>query len=578
MIRLRDLKEKQLLRYLFKWLIIIFIIFITVSIFLNLYIYYKEESHYANVVEEGQSERLNYLAKQLESEIAKMKVATYFTLKENEILDLYALYDHINSVQKDKLISTVANRCMEITNTNSFIKNASFYLKEQDLEISPKGYNIISHDVFQKYVDMAKQSKIISYDEDGQAFIMDPLNVDYLGEKWNPDNIAGLFVIEVDIKSFENELRYAKLTENDILFMTDLDGEHIIAGTSPVDENVLDVLRESKSKLEWNGNEYQVFSSHQNGVKYKVHYLQHQENIPFYHNRLVLNLILFGVLILISVAFCTNLFFTKIFRPLEVLLVDAFGQVRESNFQYRIPISKNEVFANLYDSFNLMAQRIDTFISKELKQEILINQANFKHLQAQINPHFMYNSYFILYRLIKMNDKESSLYVCENLGKFFKYITKDSKTEKRLFEEIAHAQSYAAIQGCRYKGKMKIVFDDLPEQYTEIIVPRLIVQPIIENVFKYVVDELYDEEEILLQVNYAEADGWLIICIENSGTITDEELGIIQNKIYGVEEKEDITALININQRLNIYFNQERSIEVFRSGLGGLEVHIKVRK
>lgn len=576
MIRWKDLKEKQLLRYLFKWLILIFVIFITVSIFLNLYIYYKEENHYAKVVEKGQSERLNYLAKQLEGEIGKMKVATYFSLKENEILDLYALYDHINSAEKDKLISKVAKRCMEITNTNSFIHNASFYLKEQNLEISPNGYNIVSHDMFEKYVNMAKESRIISYDGNGSAYIIDALNIDYLGKKWEEDNIAGLFVIEIDLTSFENELRFAKLTENDILLMMDLDGEHIVAGTSPVDKEVLDTL--GQNHIDWDQNEYQVFSSGQEGNKYGIHYLQYQEKIPFYHNRLVLNLMLFAFLILISVVFCTNLFFKKIFRPLEVLLVDAFGQVRESNFAYRIPISENEVFSNLYDSFNHMAMQIDNFISKELKQEILINQANLKHLQAQINPHFMYNSYFILYRLIKMDDKESSLHVCENLGKFFKYITKDSKTEKRLFDEIAHAQSYTVIQGYRYKGQMKIVFEDLPEQYHDIIVPRLIVQPIIENVFKYVVDELYDEEEILLKVHYQEKEDWLIICIENSGSISNEELECIKDKIYGIDEKNDITALININQRLDIYFNQSCSIEVFRSDLGGLEVHLKVRK
>ncbi len=70
-----------------------------------------------------------------------------------------------------------------------------------------------------------------------------------------------------------------------------------------------------------------------------------------------------------------------------------------------------------------MAERIDSLVSKELKQQILVNKANFKHLQAQINPHFMYNSYFLLYRMIKSGDRESSLYLCENLGHFFNILT-----------------------------------------------------------------------------------------------------------------------------------------------------------
>ena len=574
---MKNYEDKQFLRYLYKWLFLIFLIFIIISIFLNLYIFYNEERYYSKIVESGQSEKLNYLAKQLEDEVGKLKVINYLYLKGDAILDLYTFYDYSNSAGKNVLITELSNRCMEITNTNSFIKNASFLLKERNLQISSSGYAPVEDDVFEKYVTLAKNSEIISRDENGQAYIIGVLNINYLEEKWDLDNIAGVFVIELDLGAFESEMRYAKLTDMDILFMTDLDGEHIIANTSPVEQLNMGIDVKDKKELKLGNQEYQIFSSNHEDTMYRIYYLQHQEKEPFYHNRLTLNLILFGILIMISIIFCTNLFYNKVFKPLEVLLVEAFGQVKKSNFSYRIPVSENQVFSNLYGSFNHMAERIDILVSQELKQEILINQANLKHLQAQINPHFMYNSYFTLYRLIKAEDKESSLYVCENLGGFFKYITKDTKMEMRLVDEVLHAQSYTAIQSYRYKGRMNIVFDELPLKYHEIIVPRLIIQPIIENVFKYVVDEIYDEDEILLKINYFEEDQGLVICIENSGNISQKELDNIRGKIYTTEIKDDITALININQRLDIYFNQEHSIKVLKSKLGGLEVHIHVR-
>ena len=253
--------------------------------------------------------------------------------------------------------------------------------------------------------------------------------------------------------------------------------------------------------------------------------------------------------------------------------MDAFGQIKRSNFSYRIPLpGKGEVFRNLYENFNYMAERIDVLISRELKQQILINQANFKHLQAQINPHFMYNSYFLLYRLIKKRDIEGSLVVCENLGNFFQYITRDSGDSKSLEEEIRHARSYAVIQAYRFQNKIQIDFPELPEKYGYVEVPRLIVQPLIENVFKYVVGDLDEEEEVQLRVSYEENEEDLLVIVENSGSISDEMLKQIQTRIEQPEEGAEVTALVNINSRLNLFFKQKSSLAVRKSSLGGLKI------
>lgn len=292
----------------------------------------------------------------------------------------------------------------------------------------------------------------------------------------------------------------------------------------------------------------------------------------------ITNVMLFIGVIILTIVVAIILFYRRIYRPLEILLVDAFGQIKKSNLSYRIPLpEKGSAFTNLYQNFNYMAERIDTLVSRELKQEILVNQANFKHLQAQINPHFMYNSYFLLYRLIKKGDKEGSLQVCENLGKFFKYINRDSGENKSLADEISHARSYAVIQGFRYQNIIHVDFPELPEKYGYIEVPRLIIQPLIENVFKYVVGELDEDEEVILRVRYEETSEDLLICVENSGNMEEEKLEEIRRKLEYQKENEDITALMNISYRLNVFFNRQESLTVCRSKLGGLMVCLRLK-
>lgn len=120
-------------------------------------------------------------------------------------------------------------------------------------------------------------------------------------------------------------------------------------------------------------------------------------------------------------------------------------------------------------------------------------------------------------------------------------------------------------------------FPELPQRYNYIVVPRLIIQPLIENVFKYVVSELEEEEEVKLKVSYEEADEELLIHVENSGRMEEKQLEEIRKKLYGAKKEEDITALMNINTRLNVFFGQERSLETDKSVLGGLKVSLHVR-
>ncbi len=573
MVKKKFLKQNDFLNYIFKSVFLIFIIFIIVSIFYNLFIYYKEEEHYSALVKKGQIERLNYISKTLEEEIGKVKVATYFAMKENAVLDLYVKFNYVNSHQKNKLLEAVEKRCMEISNTNPYVKDCYFYLNKYKIKISIDNYSNMNQNEILKIIDLAKQSKTL-VKADNKIFIVDTLNIDYLGDKWSLDNIAGVFVAELDINKLKKELKYAKLTDKDMLFLTDKDQEEIYISTKTVDESVLKQI--NNKNIYYNHEKYKLLHSNIENSHYQLIYLEKQDMISMIYQRAVLNILGFSLIVLLTITVCIVLFYRYVVKPLKILLVDAFGQVKESNFSYRITIPGNEVFDDIYQNFNNMVERIEFLISKELKQEILVNQANLKHLQAQINPHFMYNSYFVLYRLIKINDRENSLRICENLGRFFQYITRDSKDEKNLSDEINLAQSYTIIQGYRFKNQIIIDFEELPERYNYIIVPRLIIQPVIENVFKYVVDEI-SNEEVILKVHYFEDVDDLIICIENSGHITKEELEKIQQRLLSPEENEDITALININYRLNIYYKQEKSVEVFQSSLGGLEVHIKVR-
>lgn len=563
-------KEKNFIQYLFRWLLLVFLLFAFVSVVFNVLTYLREREYYFEIIEEEQQNRINYLSKNMNEELINLKITANMMAEDKQVLELYCKWDFANSFEKNDMLEKIRERLMELDNLNSFVRKSYLYFPDKGIRIDRNGM-YSAEDEADPFVGMYLENRLLAMNED-KIYVIEAFPRNYLKEIESIDDILSIFVIELNSDQIRQELRFSRMTDQDILFLVHPEEDQIYVMTDPVDLDELGKLGNGNI-LKINGEKYHLMSSDNNGDFFHLYYLQDQGFLHLIQQKMILSIFLFIVVILLSIIFAFLLFFRKIFRPLEVLLVDAFGQIKRSNFSYRIPLpGKGEVFRNLYENFNYMAERIDVLVSRELKQQILINQANFKHLQAQINPHFMYNSYFLLYRLIKKRDIEGSLVVCENLGNFFQYITRDSGDSKSLEEEIRHARSYAVIQAYRFQNKIQIDFPELPEKYGYVEVPRLIVQPLIENVFKYVVGDLDEEEEVQLRVSYEENEEDLLVIVENSGSISDEMLKQIQNRIEYPEEGAEVTALVNINSRLNLFFKQKSSLAVSKSSLGGLKI------
>jgi len=108
-------------------------------------------------------------------------------------------------------------------------------------------------------------------------------------------------------------------------------------------------------------------------------------------------------------------------------------------------------------------------------------------------------------------------------------------------------------------------------------VPRLILQPVLENAFKYAYESENTSGSMQLRVSYAVRDSHdFDILVENSGTVSDETLEAIRARLASQDEKMETTALVNIHRRLQIYFGQNSRLEVERSELGGLMVRMRI--
>ena len=136
-------------------------------------------------------------------------------------------------------------------------------------------------------------------------------------------------------------------------------------------------------------------------------------------------------------------------RPINDLLW-AFDRISEGRLQTRLEPSYTDEFDRLSRHFNRMTAQLAGLIEKDYKQTILLQDAKMKHLQAQINPHFLYNSFYLLSHLVKMEDQEAAEKLSRYLGNYFRYITDQSRNVLPLQEEYDHAVIYLSIQLMRF--------------------------------------------------------------------------------------------------------------------------------
>lgn len=244
--------------------------------------------------------------------------------------------------------------------------------------------------------------------------------------------------------------------------------------------------------------------------------------------------------------------YRDIHKPLK-LLTGAFDRLGHGDMDFQIQYDKSNEFSYLTNRFNRMLQELKDAMRKLYEQRILMQQAQIRQLQAQINPHFLYNSLFILNNMVEMEDNEAAALMSRSLGEYFRYIARDARETVSLSEELDHAHSYIEVQRIRFGKRLKIEFPERTPETDSVMVPRLTVQPILENAFVHALEcSEYGE----LTVRLLRDEAAFRVVVENTGFAeTEERLNQLRESLDDDSPEREITGLINVHRRLKLTFD-----------------------
>ncbi|WP_010278054.1 sensor histidine kinase [Paenibacillus senegalensis] len=267
--------------------------------------------------------------------------------------------------------------------------------------------------------------------------------------------------------------------------------------------------------------------------------------------------------------------YLQIHQPLR-RLIQAFRRMENGMLHEEVSYNRSDEFGYLYRQFNHTAGRIQELVHEVYEQRYRANLAELRQLQSQINPHFLYNNFFILYRMAKNEENDNIARFASYLGSYFQFITRTHKAKIRLEEEVLFARTYIDIQSFQHEGRIEAVCGELPAEYAGLEVPKLILQPIIENAYQHGLRNKISGGR--LEVRFEPHQGGLVIIVDDNGEEMPEIAYARLQRRLGAKGWEDAetTGLVNVHRRLYLEYGSEAGVEFLRRPGGGNRIVLSI--
>ena len=308
-------------------------------------------------------------------------------------------------------------------------------------------------------------------------------------------------------------------------------------------------------------------------IYYEIKGIQesHAEYQSFFVSMIEISVIAF-VAVLLLIVFISHYIPLSISRPITEL-VEVTQQVSQGNLQVRSHVNTGVEAKQLSESLNTMIDKINALLEQVKKEQIRIRKAEFELLQAQINPHFLYNTLDTIIWLAESDEQKQVVHMVESLSDFFRTSLNQGKDIISIKEEIQHVRSYLEIQQMRYQDILEYEID-VPEEFYQNTIPKITVQPLVENALYHGIKNKRGKGKITVR-GYRE-DSFFILEVRDNGIgMQTERLVQVRNALlYKQLAESKVYGLYNVNERIRLNCGEEYGLRISSTYQEGTTVKI----
>jgi two-component system sensor histidine kinase YesM len=537
---------------------------------------------------------LREVNRSIDSYILNTKSISFVVVENSDVCDLMSYYDSLRGNKPDEPapdeIADVKARASlhlnTLAKTRNDITNIAIISKYGDVVLNDSGKEVNPHS---DYNLMDWYLKPMSYKDD---IVVSPSHVQRLvkGEyRWvisiskailDPKTgyVTGIMLIDLNYRSIERICEDVQLGRTGYVYL--VDGKESLI-YHPQQQLIFSGIKHELPKREFISSERGGYARLE--AEGKI-YLRNDSEVTGWSAIGVVNtkelagniespIKFYVVLTVIAIAFsavAAVMISTNITMPIKKL-ESTMRRVEQGDLEVQVEISGNDEIGHMGNAFNSMIVKVGGLMERMVAEEEEKRLSEIKALQAQINPHFLYNTLETIIWMSAAGKNDDVVNVASALAQLFRTSISRGKSLAPLSVEIKSIESYLTIQKMRYKDKLDYGIC-IPKPLLGMMVPKLILQPIVENAIYHGVKPR--DEGGSITIGARQEEGLLIISVSDDGVgMTPEQAANLfmpkQNDSGGI-------GFLNVHNRIKLIFGEEYGLKCVGSDDSGTHVDIRL--
>lgn len=232
------------------------------------------------------------------------------------------------------------------------------------------------------------------------------------------------------------------------------------------------------------------------------------------------------------------------------IIAKAFGQVQEGNLDNYISICSSKEFQTIGSSYNLMIDSLKEQIEKNKEMIAHMAFAQIKQLESQINPHFLFNTLENIRIMCKLDTAKADRMIV-NLSSILRYSISNAEEDVTVRQDMKNTEQYLSILKMRFNRRFQYRVD-IEKEVMDIVIPKLLIQPLIENAIKY---GFGDKEVLTVEIRgYKSGDDLIFVCKDDGIGMEEETLKELKHTLSSPKNRSSHLGLYNIHKRINLKY------------------------
>ncbi|MBG9734907.1 sensor histidine kinase [Paenibacillus alvei] len=358
---------------------------------------------------------------------------------------------------------------------------------------------------------------------------------------------------------YESDMQKLIFEQNNEIAMITDEHNSIIATTSNVTKGVLNKFSPKLDKqghVQLNDGTYYMYTKRIPGTPIQVITLNSYMSEQYTYYTVSIFILAASLLLWVIIHFLSNKMSARNSESIDKLIL-ALAQLREGNFNGYVDIQTNDEFEILGAEYNAMLDRLKELMAKNKELSELRTIIEVKQLQSQFHPHFIFNVLETLRYAIKMDANQAQQIVIL-LSRLLRYSIGNDRSVQ-LKDDMNYVRDYLKLQQIRFNERLEYRIT-VVEETNHVYVPKLLLQPLIENAIKY---GYLNQSNVLIEIRIYPSDGKLMLEVcDNGQGMNAETLQKVNQILQSQNNTTQHIGLYNVHRRLVLLYGEDSGIHI----------------